>query len=154
ERDREVVLLGDLRRGLDPELPDDVAVDVEPENLLGLLLGIVGTVGELDPAGLAAPARQHLGLDDDLSTELLRRDASLRGSHRGLPCRRRDPEAPKEFLALVLVEIHRRRTLAAAGPPERRSADEPRPLSGNSPPFGAVRDPACVLLSARQSHPR
>jgi hypothetical protein len=30
EGDREVVLLGDLGRRLDPELTDDVAVDVEP----------------------------------------------------------------------------------------------------------------------------
>ena len=41
EGDREVVLLGDLRGLLDPELAHDVAVDVEPEDLLGLALGVV-----------------------------------------------------------------------------------------------------------------
>ena len=33
EREREVVLLRDLRGALDPELADDVAADVEPEDL-------------------------------------------------------------------------------------------------------------------------
>ena len=66
ERDREVVLLRDVGRALDPEAPDDVPVDVEPEDVLRLLLGVVGALGELDAAGLAAAAGEHLRLDDDL----------------------------------------------------------------------------------------
>ena len=41
EGQREVVLLRDLRRLLDPEPADDVAADVEPEDLAGALLGLV-----------------------------------------------------------------------------------------------------------------
>ncbi len=67
EGDREVVLLGDIGGGLDPELADDVAADVEAENLLRALLRLVRPLGELDPARLAAPAGQHLRLDDDLA---------------------------------------------------------------------------------------
>ena len=72
ERDREVVLLRDVRGLLDPDLLDDVAADVEAEDVARLLLGVGGVVGELDAAGLAAAARQHLRLDDDLAAELLR----------------------------------------------------------------------------------
>jgi hypothetical protein len=47
---------------LDPELADDVAVDVEAEDLVGLLLGVVRVVGELDAARLAAAAGQTCAL--------------------------------------------------------------------------------------------
>ena len=77
ERDREVVLLRDVGRALDPEAAHDVAVDVEAENVLRLLLGVVGALRELHAAGLAAAARQHLRLDDDGAAELLRRSARL-----------------------------------------------------------------------------
>ena len=66
----------------------------------------LGRLGELDAAGLAAAAREHLGLDDD-------RAAELRGGVRGFRGRRGEPsfgdgdaEVAKELLALVLVEIH------------------------------------------------
>src|SRR5207248_6897058 len=65
EGDREVVLLGDVRGLLDPDLADDVAADVEPEDPLGLLLRVGWVLRELDAAGLATAARQDLRLDDD-----------------------------------------------------------------------------------------
>ena len=111
ERDREVVLLGDLRGLLDPELADDVAVDVQAEDRLGVLSGLVGRVGELDPAGLPAAAGQHLGLDDDLAAELLGRRARLVRRRREPPLGDGDAEPLEELLALVLVEIHRAATL-------------------------------------------
>ena len=40
ERDREVVLLRDVGGLLDPDLLDDVAADVEADDLLRLLLGV------------------------------------------------------------------------------------------------------------------
>ena len=95
ERDREVVLLRDVGRLLDPERADDVAVDVEAEDVLRLRLGVVGLVGELDAAGLAAAAGQHLRLDDDRAADLLRRGARLlrrvarRPSETGIPTRRK-----------------------------------------------------------------
>ena len=70
EGDREVVLLRDLGGPLDPEPLDDVAANVEAEDLRGLALGVVRVTRELDPARLAAPAGQHLRLDDDGPAEL------------------------------------------------------------------------------------
>ena len=113
ERDREVVLLRDVGGLLDPELLDDVAADVEAEDVPRLLLGVGRVVGELHAAGLAAAARQHLRLDDDLAAELLGGGARLLRRRREPPFRDRDPEAPEELLALVLEKIHRPRgTLA------------------------------------------
>ena len=106
EGDREVVLLLDVRGLLDPEPADDVAADVEPEDLVRPLLRLVRAVRELDPAGLAAAARQHLGLDHDLAAELLGGSAGLLGGLGETPIRHGDAEAAEELLALVLVEIH------------------------------------------------
>src|SRR5262249_52230303 len=106
ERYREVVLLVDLRRALDPDLRDDVTSNVEPDYLRRLVLGVVRILGELDAAGLAASARQHLRLHDDTSAELLRRRARLGSGCREPTVRDRDPEAPTELLSLVLVEVH------------------------------------------------
>ena len=44
--------------------------DVEPEDLAGALGGLVGRRRELDAAGLAAAADEHLRLDDDGPAEL------------------------------------------------------------------------------------
>ena len=60
---------------------------------------------ELDAAGLAAPAGQHLRLDDDLAAELLRRLPRLLGSRREPPVGDGDPVAREELLALILVEV-------------------------------------------------
>ena len=116
EGQRQVVLLRDLRRLLDPEPADDVATDVEPENLAGTRLGLVRARGELDPARLAPPAREDLRLDDDRPTELLGRGARLLGRGREPPLRDRDPGLSEELLALVLVEVHEGRRLAAEPP--------------------------------------
>ena len=64
QQDREVVFGGNVRAGRDHDLLDDVALDVEAEDRLGLLVGLIGGVGELDAAGLAAAAGLHLRLDD------------------------------------------------------------------------------------------
>jgi hypothetical protein len=47
-----------------------VAVDVEPDDLLGLPPRVLGIFRELDAPCLAAPARQDLRLDDDLASKL------------------------------------------------------------------------------------
>ena len=65
EDGREVELLGDVRRRGDEDLPDGDALDVHAEDRPGHGLGLVRGVGELDAAGLAAPADEHLGLDHD-----------------------------------------------------------------------------------------
>ena len=112
ERDREVVLLRDVGGLLDPELVDDVAVDVQAEDVLRLRLGVGRVVGELDAARFAAPAGQDLSLDDDGAADVLGRLARLLGSRREAAFRDGNPDPVEELLALVLVEIHRRRTLA------------------------------------------
>ena len=92
ECDREVVLTRDRRGDLEPEPLDPVAADVETEDLLGPLGRLLGAVGQLHAAGLAAAARQHLGLDDDGAAELVRRLPRL--GRRDGESARRDPEIP------------------------------------------------------------
>ena len=75
-----------------------MAADVEPEDLVGRALGVAGVVGELDPAGLAAAAGQHLRLDDDLAAELLGRRASLLRSRRKRPFETGIPKRAKSSL--------------------------------------------------------
>ena len=104
----EVVLALDVGRGLDPHLPHDVAVDVHPEDRLCVGRGLVGPVGELDPARLASAARQYLRLDDGLAPELLGRLAGLLRRGREPPLGDGNAETLEELLALVLVEIHDR----------------------------------------------
>ena len=97
---------------LDPELADDVAVDVQAEDRLGVLSGLLGRVRELDPAGLTAPPGQDLRLDDDLAADLLRGRARLFRRRRKPSLGDGNAEPLEELLALVLVEVHRRATLA------------------------------------------
>ncbi len=82
-------------------------------------LGLV--VGQLHSTGLAAPADQHLGLDDDRVAHLVRgRHSVLDGGH-GLACRHLQPVAGEQLLALVLEQVHvRRETLADGGRNARR----------------------------------
>ena len=82
-----------------------MAADVEPEDLAGLRLRVRRVVGELDAAGLAAAAGQHLRLDDDLAAELLGRRPRLLRRRREPPVGDGNAEAPEELLALVLVEV-------------------------------------------------
>ena len=69
---------------------------------LRLLLGVGGVLGELDAARLAAAARQHLRLDDDLRPELLGGRARLGRRRREASLGDRNAELLEELLALVL----------------------------------------------------
>ena len=64
-----------------------------PRIVLRLLLGVGRVLGELDAAGLAAAAGQHLRLDDDRAAELLGRRARLLGRRREPPVGDGDAEA-------------------------------------------------------------
>ena len=112
ERDREVVLLRDVRGLLDPELPHDVAADVEAQDLARPRVGLVRCLRELDPARLAAPAGQHLGLDDDLPADLFGRRTRLLGARRHASLGDRDACTGEELLPLILVEVHGGASLA------------------------------------------
>src|SRR5262245_11766214 len=133
EGDREVVLARDVGCLLDPELANDVAVDVHAEDRLCVLRSLFRRVGELDPARLSAAAGQHLGLDDDLPSELLGRRAGLLRRRSDPPLGDGNPEAFEELLALVLVEVHRPRdsSLESWGHrPRRRSERSGHHASG------------------------
>ena len=108
EGDREVVLARDVGRALDPELADDMAVDVEAEDVAGARFRFGRALGELDPAGLPAASRQHLGLDDDGLAELRGRGTRLLRARREPSLGDGDAVAAEELLALVLVQVHGR----------------------------------------------
>src|SRR2546430_17288534 len=93
------------------------------------MLGLGRYVGVLTAPHLPPPAGQHVRLDDDLAAKLLGSGAGLGGGQGEPAFRRWDPEAAEELLALVFVEIHRRRTLAAPGWLERRSTTARAPIS-------------------------
>ena len=65
EREAGVVLLGDLGRLLDPEHLDGVALDVHAEDVRRVPAALISVGGELDAAGLPAPAHLHLRLHHD-----------------------------------------------------------------------------------------
>ena len=106
EGDREVVLARDLGRALDPHPANGVALDVHAEDLRRLALGLIRPVRQLDAAGLAAAADQHLRLDDHLTADLLSRPASLRRCGCQGAVGYGDAEPLEQLLALVFVQIH------------------------------------------------
>ena len=57
-----VVLLGDVRRLLHPDRLDDVALDVEPENVRGVSAALLGVLSQLHPARLAPAPGMDLRL--------------------------------------------------------------------------------------------
>ena len=145
ESDREVVLLGDVGGLLDPDLANDVAVDVETEDVAGLGLRVGRILGELHAAGLAAPAGQNLSLDDDRPADLLRGGPRFLRGRREAAVGDGDAEAREELLALVLVEIHRRGTLPVPAPRpsppiSRYTRARPHPGGGDHPPPSASDD--------------
>ena len=107
EGDREVVLLRDVGRALDPEAPHDMAANVEAEDRPRVLLGLVWRRRELDATCLAATAGEHLRLDDNrppISSAAARASSGVSASRpfeTGMPKRaksccpgtRRDPPA-------------------------------------------------------------
>jgi hypothetical protein len=113
EDDRGVVLLGDVRAALDPDLIDaegPLAVradDVHAEDRAGVLARLLDVLGDLDPARLAATADQHLGLDRAGVADLLRRgDGGVDGVG-DLAAGHGDPVLGEQLLALVLEEVHK-----------------------------------------------
>ncbi len=103
----EVELLGDLGALRDHHAVDRVALDVHPEDLGGLLLGLRRGVGELDAAGLATAAGLHLGLDDDgPAAELLCTRASLFGRRRDDAAEHGHAVLLEDVASLVFEQVH------------------------------------------------
>ena len=106
QQHREVVLLVDAGALGDHDALDDVALDVEAEDRLRRLVRLVGGLGDLHAARLAAAAGLDLRLDDDHAADLLgcgprlfRRVGDEAGEHRHLVLL-------EEVACLVLVQIH------------------------------------------------
>ena len=106
EREAGVVLLVDVGGVLDPQPLDDVPLDVHPEDAPGMGAHVLGGVGQLDAAGLAAPADLDLGLDHDgVSGGVGLGDGLVDGQ--GDPTGAdRDSVSGEVLLALVFEEIH------------------------------------------------
>jgi hypothetical protein len=80
---------------------DGEAADVHAENGVRVLLGLRAVVGELDPAGLAASADQHLSLDHDgISERVGSLDGLLHGGC-GTALRNRDAVLGEKLLSLI-----------------------------------------------------
>ena len=67
----QVDLLADVRGRVDQHLLDGQALDVHAEDASGDLFRLGRRLGQLDAAGLAAAADQHLRLDDDRAADAL-----------------------------------------------------------------------------------
>src|SRR5262249_61704743 len=74
-------------------------------------VGAAGVARALAPPPRPAPAGGPLRLDHDRPAKLLGRLARLFRRGGQAPLGDRNPDPPEEILALVLVEVHRRRTL-------------------------------------------
>ena len=107
EREAGVVLLVDVARMLDPHPLHDVALDVHAEDVAGVGAHLVGVVGELDAAGLAAAADLHLRLDDHRVAGRLGRGDRLVDGVGDAARGDRDVVAGEVLLALVLEQVHR-----------------------------------------------
>ncbi len=112
EDHRGVVLGGDVRATLDPDLVDPegtLAVrpdDVHAEDRVGVLARLLDVLGDLDPARLAAAADQHLRLDRAGVADPLRRGDGVIDVGSDLAARHGDAVLGEKLLALVLEEVH------------------------------------------------
>ena len=113
-----VVLLGDVRGDLDPHDLDRVTLDVHPDDVGGVLAHLVGVVGQLDPARLAATADLDLRLDHDrVLPDAVGRCNGVLDRRDRFALRHRNVEGSEELLSLVLEEVHPRVPSCSANGP-------------------------------------
>ena len=93
-------------------------------------LGLAPVVGELDAARLAAPADQHLRLDDAGIAQLVGGGDRLLDGGGGGSAGHGNAAAGEQLLALVLEQVH-------------DGADSSRGLAGRAPPRARARQFAC-----------
>ncbi len=103
EHGAEIDLLADVGGGVDEHLLHRQPLDRHAENLVGALLGLAGRLGELDAAGLAAPADQHLRLDHDWAAQPHGNVAHLSGRVRDFAARHGNAVLGKNPLGLIFV---------------------------------------------------
>ena len=101
-----VILLTDIRSMFNPKDLDNVAFDIEAENVGGVLTTLVGVHGQFHAAGFTATAHQYLGLHDDGIPHPL--CGGQRVVDRADSFTRRDGNAilSKHLLALIFEKIH------------------------------------------------
>ena len=109
EDDRGVVLGGDVGRPLDPDLVHGETLDVHPEDRVGVGLGLVGVLRDLDAAGLAAAADLDLGLDHYREAQRLGRLARFLRRDGPVSLRHGYPVLREKLFSLVFEKIHDRR---------------------------------------------
>ena len=107
--DARVVLVLDVGLRVDEHAARHVAVDLELEDVLGVLGGLLRRVGELHAAGLHAAACEDLGLDHGWAVDALRdRPGFVCGLGEAV-LGDRDPRLGDDRAGLVFEEAHRRR---------------------------------------------
>ncbi len=82
------------------------ALDVHPEDVARVLAGLALVGRELDPAGLAPTADQHLCLDHHRVADLARRAHGVLDGAHGLAGGDPQSVAGEQLLALVLQQVH------------------------------------------------
>ena len=132
----EVELLDDVRGRPDEDLAHGHALDVHPEDRDATASASSGGARELHAAGLAAPADEDLGLDDDLARqpaaeEPLGRRPRLGRGVGDLPGRDRQALGDEQRLGVGFVEFHARQ--APVGWTVTGTAMVPRRLRGDAP---------------------
>src|SRR5690606_7243166 len=101
-----VVLGGDVRGALDPEVVDGEPADVHAEDRLGVHARLGLVLGDLDATGLAALADRDLRLDDAGVADLVRGGHGVVHRVRVLAARHGDAVLREQLLALILEKIH------------------------------------------------
>jgi hypothetical protein len=102
EREARVVLLGDVRRLLDPQAAHRMALDVHAKDVARVLCDLRPGVGELHPACFAAAAYLHLGLHDHGIAEPFGGGFGFGHGVRDFPARCGQAITREVLLALVL----------------------------------------------------
>jgi hypothetical protein len=87
---------------------DGEPADVHPQDRLGVAPRLLGVLGHLDPAGLAALSNRHLGLDDAWVADLGRRGDRIVDGGRMAPLGNRHAVLGEELLALVFEQVQER----------------------------------------------
>ncbi len=112
EGDGEVELAVDVDGFFHQDAPDLLALgtglvgdELHAEDLRGVLLGLVGGLGQLHAAALAAAAGVDLGLDHGASAVLFAELAGLGRVGRHLASGRRHAVAAQDLLGLVFVDL-------------------------------------------------
>ena len=128
EQEGDVVLLGDVAGFGHQKLLDDMALDVEAEDALGVVVGVVGGRGVFHAAGLAPATDLDLRLHHDGLADLLG-DGLRALSGVGDPARcRRDIVLGEQLFRLVLEKIHG--LTSVCRPIWKRAGVFRRPLAG------------------------